>query len=81
MDTCNECGYPIAACNEITLQRQRIAELERALRPLARACCTEFGLGDGEPDDASVYVEDEAAIPVITFGIIRNALRALGELD
>ena len=58
----------------------RVAEIEAALRPLARACCTEFGVGNGEPDNASVYVGDDDD-PVITFGLIRNALRVLGELN
>lgn len=58
----------------------RIAELEAALRPLARAFSTEFGTGDDEPDDSNVFA-GEIDGQGITFGLIRNALRALGELD
>ena len=75
-----DCEVHDEAVMEVGRLQRRVAELEAALRPLARACSTEFGIDETEPDDSSVYaggIDGQG----ITFGLIRNALSSLGQLD
>jgi hypothetical protein len=54
-------------------------EVVEALRELTKAFVNEFGSGEYEPDDSSVYVGHPDG-EGITFGMLRRARRALSSI-
>ena len=72
MAICDECGYPIAACNEIGLLEKRIAELEVGLRRAIHLYETMRPIVMWPMNDENATYDDKWA--EITIGFVRDAL-------